>query len=72
MSKFSKYLKKYFLLPILFSASKYPQTTEVVFNNILEYAKDKKDITLQYRIMMGLDNIGKPVKNDKIFTYILL
>jgi len=48
--------------------SKYPQTTEVVFNNILEYAKDKKDITLQYRIMMGLDSIGKPVKNDKIFT----
>ena len=48
--------------------AKYPQPTEIVFKNILEYAKQKKDLTLQYRLIMGLDSIGKPVKYDKMFT----
>ncbi len=42
--------------------------TQAVFKGILEYAKEKKNQPLEYRIMMGLDAIGAPVKHDKIFT----
>ena len=49
--------------------SSYPQGgTETVFKGILEHAKTTKNQTLQYRIMMGLDSIGSPVKYDKMFT----
>ena len=41
--------------------------TEKVFKDILANAKQTKNLTLQYRIMMGLDKIGKPIKADKMF-----
>ena len=47
----------------------YPQGgTEKVFNDILSDALKAKNNTLAFRIMMGLDSIGKPVKYDKMFT----
>jgi len=42
--------------------------TEAVFNGILQQAKAAKNATLEYRIMMGLDGIGKPAKVEKMFT----
>lgn len=47
----------------------YPQGgTEAVFGEILEKARKSKNQTLEYRILMGLDSIGKPVKHDKMFN----
>ena len=47
----------------------YPQGgTQKVFGDILTQAKKTKNLTLEYRIMMGLDSIGKPVKADKMFN----
>lgn len=48
--------------------AKYPKGTEDVFKGIYERAKAAKNVTLEYRIMMGLDNIGKPVSHSKMFT----
>ncbi len=42
--------------------------TEKVFGDILERSRASKNDTLSYRIMMGLDNIGKPVKVDRMFN----
>ncbi len=41
--------------------------TEKVFKDILAKAKSAKNTTLEYRILMGLDNIAKPVKTEKMF-----
>ena len=35
---------------------------------MLKRAKAAKNDTLAYRLMMGLDSIGKPVKDDKMFN----
>ena len=49
--------------------AEYPKGgTEKVFGDILKKARASKNDTLAYRIMMGLDNIGKPVKFDKMFN----
>ena len=42
--------------------------TKAVFNDILGHARAAKNKTLEYRMMMGLDNIGSPVKHNKIFN----
>ena len=47
----------------------YPQGgTEKVFNDILAQARAEKKNTLAFRIMMGLDSVGKPVKVSKMFN----
>lgn len=46
----------------------FPENTESVFLGILKNASAKKDTTLAYRIMMGLDSIGKPVEFNHTFT----
>lgn len=49
--------------------AKYPKGgTEKVFGEMLKRAKAAKNDTLAYRLMMGLDSIGKPVKDDKMFN----
>ncbi len=42
--------------------------TEKVFNEMIAKAKANKNNTLVYRLMMGLDSIGKPVKDVKVFN----
>ena len=47
----------------------YPQGgADATLKKLLEEAKKDNKTTLAYRLMMGLDNIGQPVKTDKSFT----
>lgn len=47
----------------------YPQGgTEVVFKQMIDRAKAEKNNTLVYRLMMGLDAIGKSIKDEKMFN----
>ena len=48
--------------------SQYPSSTEDVFKRILDKTRADKNLTLEFRIMMGLDHIGKPVKYEKMFS----
>ena len=49
--------------------AKYPKGgTEKVFKEMIAKAKLANNKTLQYRLSMGLSVIGKPVKDDKMFT----
>ena len=42
--------------------------TEKVFKDMIAAAQAKGNKTLEFRLKMGLDAIGKPVKNEKMFT----
>ena len=46
----------------------YPQNAENYFKSLAKAAADKKNITLEYRLMMGLDAIGKPVQVERMFN----
>ena len=46
----------------------YPKTAEEVFQKLYKKAVSEKKNTLAYRLMMGLDFIGSPVKTDKTFN----
>ncbi len=41
---------------------------EKVFNDIIDEAKSKKDLTLEYRLKMGLDALGKLSGDQKMFN----
>ncbi len=47
---------------------KYPAKPVDVFTKLFEEAQSKKDVVLGYRLMMGLDFIGNPVKTKKSFS----
>ena len=48
---------------------KYPKGgTEKIFKDMIAKAKSANNKTLQYRLSMGLDAIGKPTKDEKMFT----
>ena len=49
--------------------AKYPKGgTAKVFNEMIAKAKSAKNKTLEYRLLMGLDAIGVPVKDQQMFT----
>ena len=49
--------------------AKYPKGgTEKVFKGMIATAKSTSNKTLQYRLSMGLDAIGKPTADEKMFT----
>ncbi len=47
--------------------AKYPQKAEDFFKDLLKKAESEKRDTLAFRLMMGLDSIGKPIQVAKMF-----
>ena len=47
--------------------AKYPKKAEDFFKDLLKKAESEKRDTLAFRLMMGLDSIGKPIQVAKMF-----